>query len=167
MFKPEPRFFSSPGIIGIYAAGAKILVGILNAPCWMVHYAASSCVACFCSARSFAEEAPFHGEIGTPEYTGIMLSHIWVTGQGYCFILLLRGPIRKLCEPCSALRHYRTGGLWAWCQADQLHQAHRITEEEKGTLVQAWNRGSPLQWWVLTPNLYFEDIVGSSGAAEK
>lgn len=131
MFKPEPRFFSSPGIIGIYAAGAKILVGILNASCWLVHSAAPSCPTCFWPARSFTEEAASHHEIGTSEYPGIMLSHTWVTGQGYCFILLLRGPIRKrwVLQCTQTLQDRGSCGLWVWCRADQLHVAHRITEE--------------------------------------
>lgn len=127
VLKPEPRFLSSPGIIGIYAGGAKILVGILNASWWLVHSAAPSCPMCF---WSFAEGATSHDEIGTSEYTGIMLSHTWVTGQVYCFVLLLRGPIKKLRESCRAPD--TTGQVvWVWSWADQLHLAHRITEEER------------------------------------
>lgn len=60
-------------------------------------------------------------------------------------------------------RHYRTGSLdlvlsWSASSGTQNHRGG----ERGGTLVQAWNRASPLQWWVLTPNLWFEEVVGSS-----
>lgn len=119
MLKPEPRFLSSPGIIGVYTAGAKMLVGILNASCWLVHSAAPSCPTCFWPARSFAEEAKSHDEIGTWEYTGIMLSHTWVTEQGW----LHRGPIKKL-SPAVQWHHPDT------------------TEQESVGLVLSWSASS-------------------------
>lgn len=114
MLKPEPRLLSSPGIIGIYTAGTKILVGILNASCWLVHSA-----------------APSHPMLLTCQILCQILSPNQVTWQGYCFIMPLRGATWKLHESCGAPRHYRTGSPWVWCQADQLHLAHRITEEER------------------------------------
>lgn len=91
-------------------------------------------VQCFWPARFFVEEATSHDKIGMSEYTWIMPSHSRATWQGYCFILPLRGPTWKGCESCGAPKHDRTGSLWVWCRADQLHLAHRITEEERGDI---------------------------------